>query len=116
MARLDDQYPGLPIKMNPCSNGEFIPLPPTDIVREAARRARAEAERNARRLGLSRRHFLLSSMGAATTLAALSACSREAARSNSDGPPGSRLGSPPGGSYVIPPAAATDSDAARRVL
>ena len=41
MARDDD--PGLPIKLGPCSNGEFVPPPPTPLVREAARRARTLA-------------------------------------------------------------------------
>lgn len=73
-----DRDPGLPIKVGPCSNTEFDPQPMNPVVREAMRRARAMAEERARKLGIPRRRFLLSSMGAATTLAALSACSREA--------------------------------------
>jgi hypothetical protein len=103
----DDDDPGLPIKVHPCSNGEFIPPPPTTLVRQAVRRARAEADDTARRLGMSRRRFLLSSLGSAVTLAALSACAREAAQGT---------GSPPGGSYVIPPEATLEPDAAKRVL
>jgi uncharacterized protein len=114
MARSDDEYPGLPIKLNPCSNGEFVPLPPSDIVMETVKRARQDAERNARLLGMSRRRFLLSSMGAATTLAALAACSKDAARTNASG--GSVPGSAPGGTYNIPPEATVESDAAKRVL
>jgi predicted TIM-barrel fold metal-dependent hydrolase len=72
--------PGLPIKLHPCSNGEFVPRRASPLVREAVRRARADAEANARRLGMSRRRFLLSSMGAATTLLALGACSDDASR------------------------------------
>ena len=34
MAEWDDEDPGLPIKLNPCSNGEFVPEPPTPLVRE----------------------------------------------------------------------------------
>jgi hypothetical protein len=41
------------------------------------RRARRESEENARRLGMSRREFLLSACGAATGLLVLGACSRE---------------------------------------
>lgn len=108
MARREDD-PGLPIKLHPCSNGEFIPPPASPVVREAARRARAQAEVHARRLGMSRRRFLLSSMGAATTLAALSACANEAAQ---DASPGST----PGGTYAIPPDATTDPDAAKDAL
>jgi len=120
MARDEDRYPGLPIKLNPCSNGEFVPLPPSSVVREAVRRAREQSFENARRVGMSRRRFLLSTMGAATTLAALSACSKEAALSGSgsgSGAPGSTsAGSLPGGTYAIPPEATLDSEAARRVL
>jgi len=115
MARSNDEYPGLPIKMNPCSNGEFIPLPPSDIVRETVKRAREDADRNARLLGMSRRRFLLSSMGAATTLAALAACTNEAAKT-STGANGSTPGSAPGGTYNIPPEATKDSDAVKKVL
>src|SRR4051794_40397979 len=102
MARSDDDYPGLPIKMNPCSNGEFVPLPPSDVVRETVKRAREDADRNARRLGMSRRAFLLSSMGAATTLAALAACSKDAAPSDAGRSGGTSPGSAPGGTYNIP--------------
>jgi uncharacterized protein len=117
MARHDNEYPGLPIKLNPCSNGEFIPEPPSDVVRETVRRARVEAEQHARRIGMSRRRFLLSSMGAATTLSVLAACSSEAARDRATGSiaPGA-AGSAPGGSYVVPPDAKVDPDAARQAL
>ena len=101
--RLDDVDPGLPIKLGPCSNGEFVPLPPSPLVRETARRARAEAEETARRLGMSRRRFLLSSMGAALTLGVLGACSKDRAASS---------GSSPGGTFSIPPDASTDAGAA----
>ena len=47
---------------------------------------------------MSRREFLLSICGAATTLMALDACTREAHRSNP-----SRTTSEPGGGYSIPP-------------
>ncbi|MBI2705239.1 MAG: amidohydrolase family protein [Actinobacteria bacterium] len=118
--RSDDDYPGLPIKLNRCSNGEFLPPAPTPVVREAIKRARDDAERHARRLGMSRRQFLMTSMGAATTLLALAACSKEAAQSvgpgaTSGGPSGS-TGSTPGGTYNVPPEAATDPDAAVAAL
>jgi uncharacterized protein len=80
------------------------------VVTEAIRLARERSERNARRLGMSRREFLLSMMGAATTLLALDACSREEARSR---PRPSGRGSPePGGTYEIPPEATMDPDEA----
>src|SRR5918992_1494068 len=70
---MDDRDPGLPIKLGPCSNGEYTPPPTSEVVREAVRRARAMCDDNARLLQMDRRRFLLSSMGAATTLAVLSA-------------------------------------------
>ena len=65
-----EEDPGLPIEFGPASNAEYDPepvLPP--VLRETIRRARDDAERTARRLGMSRREFLLSACGAATTLA-----------------------------------------------
>ena len=77
MARAEPPDPGLPMKLGPCGNGEYQPPPPTPLTRETVRRANDAVERNARRLGMSRREFLLTSMGAATTLSVLAACSRE---------------------------------------
>ncbi len=106
--RQHDDDPGLPIKFGPCSNGEYDPRPLSPVVQETIRRARQDCDDHARRLGVSRRDFLLSVCGAATTLLALSACSRDEARSR---------GRPePGGTYDIPPTATTDPDAARAAL
>jgi hypothetical protein len=80
MARRRDDDPGLPIKWHPVSNGEFVPPPATRLVREATRQSLAALDANARRVGLSRRQFLLSTMGSATMLAVLSACSSDEAR------------------------------------
>ena len=106
--RQNDDDPGLPIKFGPCSNGEYDPRPLSPVVQETIRRARQDADAHARRLGVSRRDFLLSVCGAATTLLALSACTNEEARDR---------GKPePAGTYDIPPTAATDPDAARAAL
>ncbi len=70
----DDADPGLPLKLWPCSNGEFLPPPLDDLRAEAMRRARAAADEHARRHGWSRRRFLLSSAGMAAGLAALESC------------------------------------------
>src|SRR5436309_3101254 len=70
--------------------------------------ARDECDRNARRLGMSRREFLLSLCGAATTLLALNACADEATRP--------AKGRKPGGTFEIPATATTDPDAARAAL
>src|SRR5262245_65639548 len=74
--RRDDDEP-LPIKLGPVSNGEFHPVPHSPVVREAVRRTYRLAEENSRRLGISRRTFLNSSMGAEATLYMLSACSKD---------------------------------------
>jgi uncharacterized protein len=104
VAVADRPDPGLPIKLDPCSNGEYPPRPVTPLVRETVRRARRLCDERAGRLGLSRREFLLSSMGAATTLMVLAACSSD----ESDG------GS--GGTFDVPDEAGTDPDAAGEAL
>ncbi|MGQ0617432.1 MAG: amidohydrolase family protein [Acidimicrobiia bacterium] len=106
-ARTDEVDPGLPIKLAPCSNGEFVPAPLGAVAREALRRARAEADGRARQLGLSRRRFLLSSMGAAAGLISLGACSRDEARSRD---------AEPGGTFSVPPDAARDPGAAASAI
>jgi predicted TIM-barrel fold metal-dependent hydrolase len=108
---VDQDDPGLPIKLHPCSNGEFVPPPPTPVVREAVRRARAESDRLARRLGMSRRHFLQTLSGAAVALTALQACSDEAQRAD---PTTSTSG--PGGRFELPPESTTEPAAATTVL
>jgi len=78
----EDDDPGLPFKLGRCSNGEFVPPALTPLAREAMRRARADSEVAARRLGWSRRRFLTSSAGMATGLLALQACSDEQRRAS----------------------------------
>ncbi len=95
-----DTDPGLPLKLWPCSNGEYLPPPLDELRREAMRRARSAAGHHARRHGWSRRRFLLSSAGMASGLAALAACSQERSRST---------GSAPGGTFAVSPTAATDA-------
>ncbi|HEX9299629.1 MAG TPA: amidohydrolase family protein [Actinomycetota bacterium] len=108
-----DDDPGLPVEFGPCSNGEYDPepvLPP--VLRESIARARAACDENARRTGLSRREFLLSICGAATTLLALDACTREAHRADT-----SALTSTPGGGYgSIPPDATVDPSPATHAI
>ena len=102
----DDDAP-LPIGLGPCSNGEFVPAPPSPVVHETVRRARARADRSARRLGIDRRRFLQSLCGAATVLLLLDACSKEESATR---------GEEPGGGYRVPSTATEDPDAARDVL
>jgi uncharacterized protein len=95
--------PGLPIKFGPCSNGEYVPPPLSDVEREAMRRARRDCGDNARRVGLSRREFMFTAAGAATTLLALQGCSGDSSKGDA-------------GNYVLPPEAGRDHAAARSVL
>jgi uncharacterized protein len=105
MARPDEGLPGLPIKLGACSNGEVPPVAPSPVVAEAIRRAWTTCDDTARRLGMSRRRFLQSSMASAVTLLALGACSSE-----------SRRGEPAAGSFDVPTTATTDPDAAEDAL
>ena len=61
----------LPIKIDSTSNGEFAPIPLERRNSIANRAALERATANARRVGVSRRSFLVSSCGAASTLLAL---------------------------------------------
>ncbi|MGH2686727.1 MAG: hypothetical protein ACRDJP_14780, partial [Actinomycetota bacterium] len=56
-----DPNESLPVDVLPCSNGEFIPLPPTDKQLAVMALADAETERWRRRFGLSRRDFVRTS-------------------------------------------------------
>ena len=58
----------LPIKIEPCSNGEFVPPPMTAIQAETIRRTHEAADTQSRLLGMSRRKFLRSVSGAALML------------------------------------------------
>ena len=99
-----DGSSGLPVKLAPCSNGEFAPCPSPASVREAVRAARAACDDAARRLGMSRREFLRTSMASAATLLALGACS------------GGTDGEPAAGTYDLPPDSTTEPEVATSVL
>jgi uncharacterized protein len=66
----DPEGTRLPIKLDTTSNGEFMPRPLAPANRAANRLAHESATLNAKRLALSRRKFLISSCGAASTLLA----------------------------------------------
>ena len=73
MRRADDFDPDgkrLPIKIDRTSNGEYSPPLLTPTQKLARRLAHDAATENARRLAVSRRAFLVSAAGAASTLAA----------------------------------------------
>jgi hypothetical protein len=61
-----DQSEALPVDVLPCSNGEFIPPPPTRQQRSIMALAEVETDRWARRFGMSRRQFVRTA--AATTI------------------------------------------------
>ena len=61
----------LPIKLDTTTNGEFAPVPLEAVHHAANHRAFEAAGRNAKRLALERRGFLVSACGAATTLLAM---------------------------------------------
>ena len=58
----------LPIKVDATSNGEFRPVPLTELVARANQEAELRIEEHAKRVGIGRRAFLQSLCGAATTL------------------------------------------------
>jgi predicted TIM-barrel fold metal-dependent hydrolase len=61
----------LPIKLDTTTNGEFAPIPLEPVHRHARRLASDLAGENAKRRGVSRRSFLVSACGAASTLLAM---------------------------------------------
>jgi predicted TIM-barrel fold metal-dependent hydrolase len=67
---LDPDGTRLPIKLDSTSNGEFSPVPLSPLNRTANRLAHEAATHNAKRLALTRRKFLISACGAASTLLA----------------------------------------------
>jgi hypothetical protein len=92
----------LPIKLDPTSNGEFAPVPLSAANRAANRLAQESATFNAKRLGLTRRQFLVSSCGAASTLLAFNAANAAAGVT--------------GGFFDLPKEAALEPVAARSTL
>ena len=92
----------LPIKLDTTSNGEFEPVPLSPANRLANRLAQEAATANARRAGVSRREFLVSSCGAASTLLAFNAANAAAGKN--------------GGRYELPADAALEPELAAAAL
>jgi len=88
---VDPEGTRLPIKLDSTSNGEFAPVPLSARNQLANRLAHQHASENAKRLGLTRRSFLVSACGAASTLLAFN-----------------RANASPGGYFDIPREAALD--------
>ena len=80
MKRIDPEGARLPIKLDTTSNGEFLPVALSPANRQANRLAREAASRYAKRLGLTRREFLVSACGAASTLVAFNTAYAAAGR------------------------------------
>jgi predicted TIM-barrel fold metal-dependent hydrolase len=89
----------LPIKLDTTSNGEFVPVPLSPVNRAANLLAHEAAEQNSKRLNLSKRRFLVSACGAASTLLSFNAANAAAGRT--------------GGWFDLPREAALDQQLAR---
>jgi hypothetical protein len=92
----------LPVKLDSTSNGEFEPIPLSSVNRRANELAQRAASDNARRRGLSRRDFLITSCGAASTLLAFNAANAAAGKT--------------GGRFDLPDDAALDPELAAASL
>lgn len=92
----------LPIKLDSTSNGEFAPVPLDAVARHARASAREAVQAAARRVGLSRRDYLVSLLGAAASLSAFDSAFAAAGRE--------------GGRYVLPPEAPFELAAAEAAL
>lgn len=89
----------LPLKLEPVSNGEFVPQPLPRTVQVAQRLAFERADAFARKRGISRREFLQTSAGMATALLALN-----------------ELTACAGNRYALPAGSELDEAAARSAL
>src|SRR5437588_6689400 len=92
----------LPIKLDTATNGEFAPIPLQPVHHRARRIAREAASAHARRLGVSRRTFLVSACGAASSLLAMNAAYAAIGRQ--------------GGYFELAPESALDIQLARSAL
>ena len=96
--RIDPEGTRLPVRLDTTSNGEFMPVPLSRANRAANRLAHDAASANAKRLGLTRRDFLVSACGAASTLVAFNAANAAVGRT--------------GGFFDVPAEAALDQQLA----
>ena len=92
----------LPVKIDSASNGEFEPVPLERVHHVARREALEAADRNARKLSMGRRDFLVSACGTAATLLAMNEAYARAGRT--------------GGFYELPRESGLDQLAARSAL
>ena len=92
----------LPIKLDTTTNGEYAPIPLRREHLEAKQIGHEAASANAKRLGLTRRRFLVSATGAASTLLAMNSAYAKAAKV--------------GGFFDVPKDAALDLQVARSAV
>src|SRR5262249_52979065 len=97
--RIDPDGKRLPIKLDSTSNGEFVPVPLSGVNRAANRLAHEVASDFSKKLGFTRRKFLISSCGAASTLLAFNTANAAAGKT--------------GGFFDLSPEAALDLQLAR---
>jgi predicted TIM-barrel fold metal-dependent hydrolase len=102
MSIFDPHGERLPIKIDSTSNGEFVPRPLPAVNRRANALAHERIAQAARKLGLSRRQFLVSTCGAGATLLAFNEAHARAGAS--------------GGRFELPHEAAFEVAAADSVL
>src|ERR687886_303508 len=100
--RNDPHGTRLPIKLDTATNGEFAPIPLERIHHAARRIALDAATEHAKRLNVTRRAFLVSACGAATTLIGMNTAYAAAGRR--------------GGFFDVPNEAALDLPVARSTL
>ena len=98
----DPEGTRLPVKLDTATNGEFIPRPLAPRNLDINRKALEQADRSAKRLSVSRRQFLASSCGAASTLLTMNQVNAAAGKS--------------GGFFDIPLAAAMEPAAAESAV
>jgi predicted TIM-barrel fold metal-dependent hydrolase len=77
---IDPEGKRLPIKLDSTSNGEFVPVPLSATNRLANRLAHEYASGLSKKLGITRRSFLVSACGAASTLLAFNAANAAAGK------------------------------------
>ena len=99
MKHIDPEGKRLPIKLDSTSNGEFAPVPLLPANLAANRMAHEFASSFSKKINLTRRRFLVSSCGAASTLLAFNTANAAAGRS--------------GGFFDLPKDAALDEQLAR---
>jgi predicted TIM-barrel fold metal-dependent hydrolase len=102
MRRHDPEGLRLPIKIDTTTNGEFMPMPLDAVSKEANRAAHEKVGCAAKKVGLGRRAYLVTTCGAAATLAAMNETFAATGKV--------------GGSYALPKEAAFEVGAAESVL